>query len=209
LKSGAARGAEIPTGLKAVIAGKKRAGHSPGLFKLAIALALLISLLSAQGAAARSQAKPAKKASVTVMTRYERDLAAAINATRKSHGLRTLRLVPGLMRSAGKHSLQMACQGYFAHSSPNGASFDTRVKSFYSAVGSSYFSAGENLAWVQPRATPSQVVKRWLASPGHRRILLSRHWTVFGVGVVSSTHGAGIFAGRRVLLVTADFASKK
>jgi len=64
------------------------------------------------------------------MTRYEKRLAATIDATRKRHGLCTLRLVPGLMRSAGKHSLQMAVKGYFAHSSANGASFLTRVKSF-------------------------------------------------------------------------------
>jgi uncharacterized protein YkwD len=201
----------MPTGHKAIVASKKRTGHNPGSFRLAIvlALALLITLLSAQDAVARSQAKPAKSTSITVMSRYEKQLAAAINTVRKHHGVRSLKLVPGLMRSAGKHSLQMACQGYFAHSSPNGASFTTRVKSFYSAGGSSYFLAGENLLWAQPQATPLQVVKRWLASPGHRRVLLSRQWRVFGVGVVSSTHGAGIFAGHRVLLVTADFAVKR
>ena len=64
------------------------------------------------------------------MTCYERRLAATIDATRKQYGLRTLRLVPGLMRSAGKHSLQMAVNGYFAHSSPNGVSFIARVRSF-------------------------------------------------------------------------------
>jgi uncharacterized protein YkwD len=139
----------------------------------------------------------------------DRPLAAAINVTRKHYGLRSLRPVPGLMLSSGKHSLQMACRGYFSHSSVNGASFITRVKSVYGSGASSYFSAGENLLWAQPRVTPRQVVKRWLASPGHRQVLLSPLWRVFGVGVVSSTHGAGVFAGRAVLLVTADFAVKR
>ncbi len=199
----------MPTSLEAVAAGKKRAGHNPVSFGLAIvlALALLITLLSvAQSAVARSQAKPAKTTSITVMSRYEKQLAASINAARKQRGVRSLKLRPGLMRSAGKHSLQMACKGYFAHSSANGASFITRVKSFYGGAASSNVSVGENLLWAQPRATPRQVVKRWLASPGHRRVLLSPRWRVFGVGVVSSTHGAGVFAGRAVLLVTADFA---
>jgi uncharacterized protein YkwD len=141
------------------------------------------------------------------MTRFEQQLAVSITAARKEHGRRALELVPGLMRSAGKHSLQMACNGYFAHASPNGASFFSRVKSFYGGASHS-FSAGENLLWARPRVSPRQTVKRWLASPGHREVLLSPRWRVFGVGVVSSAHGTGIFAGRRVLLVTADFAVK-
>jgi uncharacterized protein YkwD len=199
-----------------VVTAKAATGRSGGLARglrraaTVLALALLITLVwAAQGAVARSQTTPEKRTAVTVMDRYEAHLAAAINVTRKRHGLRSLRLVPGLMLSSGKHSLQMACRGYFSHSSVNGASFITRVKSFYGSGTSSYFSAGENLLWAQPRATPRQVVKRWLASPGHRQVLLSPLWRVFGVGVVSSTHGAGVFAGRAVLLVTADFAVKR
>lgn len=185
--------------------------RAPGRRRLAIvfALALLVAVLSlAQGDLAGSQTKSAKRASVTVMTSYESHLATAINVARSRHGLRALKLVPGLMRSAGKHSLQMACKGYFSHSSANGVSFSTRVKSFYGR-GSSSFSAGENLLWAQPRTTPREVVRRWLASPGHRQVLLSSRWRVFGVGVVSSTHGLGVFRGRTVMLVTADFAVKR
>ncbi len=198
------------TDLETVATVDKRGGHRLVSFRVStvLTLTLLITLLSAQGAVARSQARLAKEASVTVMTSYERQLAASINATRVHHGLRSLRLVPGLMRSASKHSLQMACNGYFAHSSPDGASFITRVKDFYGVGTASYFSVGENLFWAEPRVSPGQVVEHWLASPEHRRILLSTQWRVFGVGVVSSTHGAGIFEGRTVMLVTADFAVK-
>jgi Uncharacterized protein with SCP/PR1 domains len=171
-----------------------------------LALALFIAVLSlTQGGVANSQTRAAKKSSVTSMTRYEKRLAATIDATRKRHGLCTLRLVPGLMRSAGKHSLQMAVKGYFAHSSANGASFLTRVESFYGDT----VAAGENLFWAEPRVKPHETVERWLASPEHRAVLLSRRWRVFGVGVVRSAHGAGIFRGRTVMLVTADFAVKR
>jgi uncharacterized protein YkwD len=173
---------------------------------LLLALALLFAALSlARSDAAGAQTKVTKRSTVTNMTCYERRLAAAIDATRKQFGLRTLRLVPGLMRSAGKHSLQMAVNGYFAHSSPNGVSFIARVRSFYGGN----VAAGENLFWAQPRVRPRQVVKRWLASPEHRAVLLSQRWRVFGVGVVSSTHGVGVFGGRAVMLVTADFATKR
>ena len=164
----------MPSDLKTVLAGERKNRHRPRFRGLALMLILLVLpvLLAAPGAVARSQTKPAGKTSVIDMTRYETQLAAAINAARTRYGLRSLRLVPGLMRSAGKHSLQMAFKGYFAHSSPNGASFVTRVKSFYGGAASSYFSAGENLLWAQPRVTPRQVVKRWLASPEHRQVLL-------------------------------------
>ena len=191
--------------------GERGSGRARGRRGVAItlALALFMAILSlTQGDVAGSQTKSAKR-TVTVMTGYEKQLAAAMNAARKQRGLRSLKLVPGLMRSADKHSLQMACNGYFAHSSPNGSSFITRVKSFYGGGRPSYFSVGENLLWAQPQVKPRQVVARWLASPEHRRVLLSSYWRVFGVGVVSSTHGAGVFRGRTVMLVTADFAVKR
>jgi uncharacterized protein YkwD len=76
---------------------------------IVLALALLVAVFSlARSDVADSQTKSSKRTSVTTMNKYERHLAAAINTTRKRHGLRELKLVPGLMRSAGKHSLQMA-----------------------------------------------------------------------------------------------------
>jgi len=189
---------------------KRGSGHAHGRRRLPIALALLIAVLSlAQGDVAASQTNSTKRSPVTVMSCYEKQVVAAVNNTRMQYGLRSLRLVPGLMRSAGSHSLQMAVKGYFAHSSPNGASFFTRVKSFYGGGSPRYFSAGENLLWTDPHVGPSEVVRRWLASPEHRRVLLSPVWTVLGVGVVSSPHGPGVFQGRAVTLVTADFAVKR
>jgi uncharacterized protein YkwD len=80
---------------------------------IVLALALLVAVFSlARSDVADSQTKSSKRTSVTTMNKYERHLAAAINTTRKRHGLRELKLVPGLMRSAGKHSLQMAVSAF-------------------------------------------------------------------------------------------------
>ena len=176
---------------------------------IVLVLALLVAVLSlARSDVANSQTKSSKRTSVTTMNEYEMHLAAAINTTRNRHGLPELKLVDGLMRSAGKHSLQMAVKGYFAHSSANGASFITRLRSFYGG-GNSNLVVGENLLWTAPQITPREVVWRWLRSSQHRLVLLSPRWRVFGVGVVSSNHGAGVFRGRPVMLVTADFAVKR
>jgi uncharacterized protein YkwD len=103
----------------------------------------------------------------------------------------------------------MAEKGYFSHSSVNGGDFYARVRKFYGGGDASDLSAGENIFWTPARMKPRGVVWRWLGSPDHRRVLLSSHWRVFGVGVVKATHGPGVFRGRRVLIVTADFALKR
>ena len=62
---------------------------------------------------------------------------------------------------------------------------------------------GENLAWgVGPGAQTHMIVRAWLASPGHRAILLRPGWRRLGIGTV-----VGTFAGYRgATVVTADFA---
>ena len=174
-----------------------------------LALALVVAVFSlAQSDLAGSQTKSAKKSSVTVISSYQIHLAVAINIARKRHGLRPLKLVPGLMRAAGRHSLQMAEKGFFSHSSANGGGFYARVRKFYGGGDPDDFAAGENIFWTQSRTKPRGVVWRWLGSPDHRRILLSSNWRVFGVGAVKASHGPGVFRGRRVIIVTADFAVK-
>jgi uncharacterized protein YkwD len=172
-------------------------------------LALLPLASSAPGATASSRAQAAARRSTTVAPNFEARLATSINAVRERYGLRCLRLVPGLTRSADRHSLQMARRGYFSHYSLNGTSFNARVQSFYRSGGYSYWSAGENLLWARRSIKPNRVVARWLASPEHRSVLLSPQWTVMGVGVVQSRHGLGVFRGRAVLVITVDFAVRR
>ena len=169
-------------------------------------LALLPLVLSAQEATASSRIEVAARNRTSVAPDFEARLATSINTVRKHYGLRCLRLVPELVRSADSHSLQMAHRGYFSHYSANGASFSTRVQRLYGSRGFRYWSAGENLLWVGRSIQPYQIVARWLTSPVHRSVLLSRQWAVMGVGVAQSTHGPGVFGGRAVLVITTDFA---
>jgi uncharacterized protein YkwD len=172
-------------------------------------LALLPLVTLAQKATASSRTEAAARNRTSVAPDFEARLATSINTVRKRYGLRCLRLIPELVRSADSHSLQMARRGYFSHYSANGASFSTRVQRLYGSRGFRYWSAGENLLWARRSIQPYQVVSRWLASPEHRSILLSRRWTVMGVGVAKSTHGSGVFRGRAVLVITTDFAVRR
>jgi len=208
VKSGASGGGETTT---ARSANDRSVVTRSRFFTTAVVtvLALLPLASPAQGAIASSRAEAAVQKRTSAVPDFEARLATSINAVRKRYGLRCLRLVPGLVRSADSHSLQMARRGYFSHYSLNGTSFSARVQSFYRSRGYGYWSAGENLLWARRSTKPNRVVARWLASPRHRSVLLSPQWTVLGVGAVQSRHGLGVFRGRAVLVVTADFAVRR
>ncbi len=59
-------------------------------------------------------------------------------------------------------------------------------------------SAGEDLAVA---SAPTDAVGMWLGSPGHRENLLRPSFRTIGLGVAR-----GMWNGRSVLYVTADFA---
>ncbi|MEW6582504.1 MAG: CAP domain-containing protein [Actinomycetota bacterium] len=113
----------------------------------------------------------------------ERTLRSLTNAFRSSMGLPRLRPKGALTSAARRHSRSMAAGGYFQHSSRGGA--------FPWAGGR---VAGENLAMAQ---SPEQAMGLLARSPTHRRTLLSRAYTRFGIGAIRTCTGA--------LLITQDF----
>jgi uncharacterized protein YkwD len=90
----------------------------------------------------------------------------------------------------------MSQKNYLSHNSKNGASPFTRIKK----TGYKYSAAGETIA--AGYATPASVVKAWLKSPGHCKILMSKSFTQLGLGYYKGD-------GRYVNYTTADFAKPK
>ena len=103
----------------------------------------------------------------------------------------------------------MARAGYFAHESADGRAFWRRIVRFYVFDGFSRWSVGENLVWRASTLTPRQAVAMWLASPEHRKILLTAKWRRLGVGAVRATDASGDYGGRDVVIVTADFGVRQ
>jgi uncharacterized protein YkwD len=94
--------------------------------------------------------------------------------------------------SARLHSMDMALQGYFDHTSKDGRSpFQRMQQAGY--VGS---AMGENIAMGQQ--TPGQVVAGWLDSDGHCSNIMSPMFTQIGIGYYSG-------AGWQSLLWTQNF----
>jgi uncharacterized protein YkwD len=151
--------------------------------KVVIAFVAVFALL---GAVAGAQAKPLSSA--------EASLLDTMNSVRASRGLAPLRVDVRLVRAARGHSADMLRRQYFAHGS---------VARRALAVGARGPVFGEDLAW-GAGVTAQWVVDRWLASPGHRAVLLRPGFRRVGIGI-----GFGAFAGHgNATVVTADFAGR-
>ena len=139
-----------------------------------------------------------------------RSLLAAVNATRRAHGLRVLRLSAPLAEAAYAHAQSLAVSGQFTHAWPTtGKIFGSWIRNFYPARGYRSWSAGENLLWASPGFTPANAVQQWLAGPIYRRVLLTPSWRELGVGVVTATAAPGAYGGRDVQIAAAEFGKRR
>jgi uncharacterized protein YkwD len=89
-----------------------------------------------------------------------------------------------LATTANAHSTDMATRDYFSHYAPGGVSPFQRMR----AAGYKYRAAGENIAAGRSLSSPEAVVRAWLKSPAHCRVLMNRKYRELGVGRVE---GAG------------------
>jgi uncharacterized protein YkwD len=124
-----------------------------------------------------------------------------VNDFRKQHSLSPIQDNEHLVRIARGHSEEMAMQGYFAHESPAGQTFEDRyrIAGYHCRVpmGDGYLTGGENLykmtiqgQTVSNGAVARAAVESWRQSAGHRRALLRPQWDDMGIGVYVADSGA-------------------
>jgi uncharacterized protein YkwD len=82
-----------------------------------------------------------------------------------------------LRTAARNHSLDMATQNYFSHTSLDGRTFDQRIRN---AGYTGSFPLGENIA--AGASTPQAVVDGWMGSPGHCANIMNGAFRATGVG---------------------------
>ena len=130
-----------------------------------------------------------------------------VNSMRAAHELRSLRRSGRLSRAAGRHARDMLRRRYFAHRSPEGTSVLRRVRrAGYGADGQAVVAGeliGLGFAGVPWPLTPVRLVWKWLASPSHRRVLVSRHFRELGIGTVFFRWGPV-----EAFVVVADFGRR-
>jgi uncharacterized protein YkwD len=111
-----------------------------------------------------------------------------VNGVRARSGLAPLVLSSELTMSARNYASAMAQGGFFGHIGPDGSSLDTRDEA---AGYLDWTYLAENLAGGQK--TSQQVVDAWLASPSHRRDLLSPFARETGVGFAMAPGSKYVF----------------
>jgi uncharacterized protein YkwD len=105
-----------------------------------------------------------------------------VNAERAQRGLAAFKAQTQLAKSADGHAKDMVRRGYFSHTSKDGRELADRVRAAGYLKGR--WSIGENLAWgTGVLATPANIVKAWLDSPGHKAIMLSPNFRDAGIGL--------------------------
>lgn len=191
---------------KPTIAGLAHLGHAVGVNRgaaratlVVLATGLVIIGLVASSAFATS------KSSEQSLPTLNRQVFAAIDRFRMSHGLAALHESKALDHSALAHSLEMGRRSYFGHNSANGQAFFVRVGDYYRSKGYSYWAVGENLLWGAPAVSASQALQMWIKSPPHLRNLETAKWRELGVSAVTVPSAGGVYGGHRVTIITTDF----
>ncbi|GGO06438.1 hypothetical protein GCM10010116_12690 [Microbispora rosea subsp. aerata] len=106
----------------------------------------------------------------------EAEVVRLVNAERRKHGCRPLRVDPRLVESARAHSEEMASSKLFRHSSPGGATpWDRMGAAGYADGGAETIARGYQ--------TPEAVVRGWMAGRSDRATLLDCRLVATGVGV--------------------------
>ena len=104
------------------------------------------------------------------------------NEERAARGLPALKENTRLRRAAAGHSADMVAEGYFSHEGDG--TFVDRILDAGYARRNDGWSLGENLAWgTGELATPRTMMEAWMASPGHRKTIVTRAYRDIGFGV--------------------------
>ena len=155
--------------------------------RIALSLALMaIALLVAVGA-------PSTASAGVTLNSYEKQLLSLVNKERTARKLPKVYVNTALTKAARAHSREMGDKQYFSHNSYNGETFKTRIIRFgYTYKGYTYWKIGENIGWGSGLyASPVAVVKSWMASSGHRAVLLTKSFRAAGLGAVKCEDGYG------------------
>ncbi|WP_236808399.1 CAP domain-containing protein [Amycolatopsis albispora] len=105
-------------------------------------------------------------------------VVALVNQERAKAGCGDVGVDNRLVQAAQAHSDDMSARNYFSHTTPEGVTFDQRIKK------AGYPKPGaENIA--KGSTTAEQTMKMWMNSDGHRRNILNCELTMIGVGVTT------------------------
>jgi len=122
---------------------------------------------------------PSTKAAARVAPSVATQVITLVNDERAKAGCAPLTEESHVTKAAQDFSDQMSAENFFSHTSPDGTTFDQRIKQAgYSKPGA------ENIARGQTSA--AQVMDSWMNSDGHRANILNCSLKKIGVGVTTA-----------------------
>lgn len=125
------------------------------------------------------------------------DLVLITNQKRIEQGAKPLNLNNQLSQAAALKARNMFEENYWAHNSPSGKT----PWFFIKGSGYNYIFAGENLA--KGFTTTDEVVSAWMASPEHRKNIVSNNYSDIGFAVVT-----GSLNGEETVLIVEMFGNQ-
>jgi uncharacterized protein YkwD len=176
-----------PGALPRVAATTRPAARRLLLIVLAAAVAAAIALVAAPARAQAPAACPAAAATLGAVpsAAVEAAILCLVNAERAERGLVPVRRAGALEVAAQRHANDMAARRYFAHASPSGGNVEKRARRAGYLTAPCYV-LGEDLGWAPPDAANADaVVAAWMASPGHRAVILDGEFREAGIGLLS------------------------
>lgn len=107
-----------------------------------------------------------------------------LNKERAKRHRKRLRHDAELHAAAMAYAKQMARRNFFDHVEPDGDDLLDRIRRTTYLDEVTGWALGENIAWGSGRlATPREIVRSWMSSPGHKRNILDKRFTDIGIGV--------------------------
>ena len=161
--------------------------------RIALAAAAFAALAVAPAAEARGCGNADANPAHTSVKQLRHATVCLLNKQRRHRGLHRLRQNPGLVLAGQRHALDMVERRYFSHSSTMGTPFTARIRRTGYLRRSGRTLLGENLAYGgRELATPRQIVRSWMRSPGHRANILRARFREIGIAIVEGAPRAGV-----------------
>jgi uncharacterized protein YkwD len=158
---------------------------------LAAAPLLCLSTVGAATASASAPARPCAGADLSPSSANAASVDAAtlclINEVRAAHRLHTLHANRELRMLATSQVNAMVRWDYFADNRPPGVTPMALIAATRYPAHTKNLSIGQNIGWGTGQyATPISMVAAWMASPPHRKIILTSEYREAGAGVTAA-----------------------
>jgi uncharacterized protein YkwD len=143
------------------------------------------------------------------LSKVEAATLCLINMARDAKGRRPLRFNADLHAVAAGQASEMVLGDYFGDDNRAGQTPLQRIVASSYPEHAARVSTAQNIGWgTGPYASPAGMVRAWMLSPPHRRIILTAGYRDIGIGVAPAAPSS-VASGIRGATYTVEFGRRK